>query len=636
VILEMTKLRVMGPRPRLHETLIALQDTGLLHLASREPESSLRAVKLAPDQEDERERLRAALTDVEVSETLLEYPYQDLAGAPTLSQPTDFARWAELGADLRPRLTALRTRLAELEEERALIGKYLPFLTAFEPLLTREASWTNLAVYHLALRREDLEVVDRLRDSLETAFGPAFEILEHALAGDEVALLLVVPRQLAPRVEQTLNQVRVQDIPVPSGFGRSLSEAAPRMLARLQSIPGDIAALEVDLRRIGQEHALELQRARAALRDRMAELDALPLSLVSEHAFVIEGWLPLKDEARLRHRLASDFGDDVVVEVLSRDEWGEEPPVMLGNPRFLQPFEAVMRLLPPPRYGTIDPTPLVAVFLPLFYGLMLGDVAYGLLVLLLGVVLHLRSQKGSLARMLAEIAGVCGLAGIVFGFAFGELLGDLGHRTFGLTPFLVNREEGLISLLALSVGLGLVHVLLGLGLGYVTARRLQEGRKAKARLLTAALLLAGAGALLARMGYLPQALLTPAIVAMLAGLPLLVWYEGFLAPVELLSTVGNVLSYARIMALGTASVMLALVANQLSEAAGSLLLGIIVGLAFHAVNLALGLFSPAIHALRLHYVEFFGKFYVSGGSPYRPFTHWRMVGGPAPEEWRGP
>jgi V/A-type H+-transporting ATPase subunit I len=90
------------------------------------------------------------------------------------------------------------------------------------------------------------------------------------------------------------------------------------------------------------------------------------------------------------------------------------------------------------------------------------------------------------------------------------------------------------------------------------------------------------------------------------------------------------------MALGTASVMLALVANQLSEAAGSLLLGIIVGLAFHAVNLALGLFSPAIHALRLHYVEFFGKFYVSGGSPYRPFTHWRLAGAPAPKEWRGP
>jgi V/A-type H+-transporting ATPase subunit I len=272
----------------------------------------------------------------------------------------------DMAAAVRPRLSRLHDRRAALEEERALIAKYLPFLSTFEPLLTSEAGWTNAAVYHLVLRREDVDIVERLAQSLETAFGPDFEILRHPLPDDEVALLLVVARRLAPGVERVLNEMRVQEIPVPAGFGRSLGEAAPRMLERLESIPGEMAALEAELEKVGHEYGLELQRARAAMRDRIAELDALPLSLVSEHAFVIEGWLPVRAQSRLRHRLASEFGDQVCVEIVAREEWGQEPPVVLGNPRVLQPFETVMKLLPPPRYGSIDPTPLVAVFFPSF------------------------------------------------------------------------------------------------------------------------------------------------------------------------------------------------------------------------------------------------------------------------------
>jgi V/A-type H+-transporting ATPase subunit I len=128
--------------------------------------------------------------------------------------------------------------------------------------------------------------------------------------------------------------------------------------------------------------------------------------------------------------------------------------------------------------------------------------------------------------------------------------------------------------------------------------------------------------LAAATGVLPGAVLPPAVVGLVLGMGVLVYCEGVAAPIEFLSTVGNMLSYARLMALGTASVMLAAVANELAGKTGSLLLGIVVGLLFHLVNLALGLFSPTIHSLRLHYVEFFGKFYDPGGRAYRPFVHW--------------
>ena len=129
-------------------------------------------------------------------------------------------------------------------------------------------------------------------------------------------------------------------------------------------------------------------------------------------------------------------------------------------------------------------------------------------------------------------------------------------------------------------------------------------------------------ALLAAVEVLPHAVLTPVVVGLLLAFPVLIALEGIVAAVELLSTIGHILSYARIMALGTASVMLAIVANRLGGAMGSALVGALFALLFHLVNFALGLFSPTIHGLRLHYVEFFGTFYSPGGTRYQPLGSW--------------
>lgn len=132
-----------------------------------------------------------------------------------------------------------------------------------------------------------------------------------------------------------------------------------------------------------------------------------------------------------------------------------------------------------------------------------------------------------------------------------------------------------------------------------------------------------AAALLAALNVLPSAFFTPVVVALLVLFPILVVIEGVIGPIEFLATISNVLSYARIMALGTASVMLAVVANRFVGAFGGAVVGVLFALLFHLVNFVLGVFSPTIQALRLHYVEFFGKFYSPGGVEYRPFRHWR-------------
>ncbi len=295
--------------------------------------------------------------------------------------------------------------------------------------------------------------------------------------------------------------------------------------------------------------------------------------------------------------------------------------MVLRNRRVVRPFEAVLRLLPPPRYGSIDPVWYVALFFPLFFGLMLGDVGYGVIIAGLAWLLHRRSRPGTLLRQVSEIAGICAASSLFFGVLFGELFGDLGRRLWGFRPLVFDREEEMVAFLAVAVAIGFVHILIGLVLGVLTARR-REPRLALARGLTAGMLVLLAMVLGAAAGVLPEAIVLPGAVLLGLGFPVLVFCEGVAAPVEFLSTVGNVLSYARLMALGTASVMLALVANELAGTVGNLALAVLIGVLFHAVNLVLGLFSPTIHSLRLHYVEFFGKFYDPGGRAYRPFTHW--------------
>jgi V/A-type H+-transporting ATPase subunit I len=276
--------------------------------------------------------------------------------------------------------------------------------------------------------------------------------------------------------------------------------------------------------------------------------------------------------------------------------------------------------VPLPRYGTVDPTPFVAVVFPMLFGLAVGDVGYGAALTGLALVLLRRARPGTRRRSVAEIAAACGVFSVAFGAVFGEFFGDLGER-LGMRALGFDRGEAMVAFLLLVIALGAVHLLLGLGLGVAAALR-REPRKAAGRGVEALALVLVIIAILAAVRVLPGALFTPAIVAVLAAFPLLVVLEGIAAPIELLATLGRVLSYARVMAIGTASILLAAVANRMAGWIGSALVGALFALLFHLVNFAITLLSPTIHVLRLHYVEFFGTFYSPGGTPYRPFAHW--------------
>jgi V/A-type H+-transporting ATPase subunit I len=622
MILAMAKLRIMGPRQLLPDVLKVIQDTGLLHLAPVTPSPHLAPVYSTPNQGRMRRYLRRGLDDIEVLNQLGMPPR--LRGTPQSATTAQIVGWCRLARRSRRQALRLDAKIAAAEEERALIIKYRGLFATFQDLSAPAARSELCRAYHVLLQAGQEEVIARLRDHLTRVIGPEFELRTHRLPSGEIAMLILVPAESAERVERLLAESRVQDIPVPSRYqGHTLADALPRMLERLEAIPGEVAALTAERKRLLREVGPELAEAQAVFHDLSQRLEVTPLSAVTERAFVLEGWIPRVAVPQVDDRLTREVGDLIAVERVEAADWaGEAVPVVLRNPRLFRPFELLIRLLPLPRYGTIDPTPYLAVCFPMFFGLMLGDLGYGLMLAALSLILRHRSSPGTTRRAVSEIAGACAAFTVIFGLAFGEFFGDLGHRWFGLRPLLFDRAEAIVPFLALVVALGVVHILLGLCLGVAGAFK-GHRRQAIGKGLSAVMICLIVVALLAVTEVLPHQLLTPTVTALVIAFPILVVVEGLVAPVELVSTLGNILSYARIMALGTASVMLAIVANQMSGALGSVAVGVVFALLFHLVNFALGLFSPTIHALRLHYVEFFGRFYSPGGVRYQPLGHWR-------------
>ena len=625
MIVRMSRLRILGPRDSLPNVIKTLQDIGLLHLGNPPQSEALTPFKLDSRQERHRRYLRRAIQEVEYCLEEFHLGQDQTHVQHQECTTSDYAHWAHLARGVSREVGRLKSTAAELEEEQALILKYRSFLSGFETVLNSDVKWTTAAVYNVMLHGEGADPVGKVRESLTEALGGRFELRSHKLPSGETALLIFAPASAAAEVERVLAEARVEDIPVPASFGAdSLAPVAPRMLRRLDEIPFELEEVAASLAELTYSYGPELLRARAGIHDRLEELEAHPLSSVTRRAFVVEGWLPVVMRPEFDRRLHDEFGDALMVsEVAQEDSKDQEVPVVLHNARPFRPFESIISLLPLPRYGTIDPTPFVAIFFPLFFGIMLGDVGYGIIFAVISYLMIRKSKPDSAFRRIAFVGLTCASVGILFGILYGELFGDLGHRLFGMPVILINRETALQTMLVGAIVIGFVHILLGLALG-VRASYHHHRKQAVGRGATAVCVALVPVALLSMLGMIPKAAFMPAAIGIGVFVLVMIVAEGFMALIELLSTLGNILSYARLMAIGTASVMLAVVANDMSTLVPFPVLGILVAFAFHAINFVLGLFAPTIHSLRLHYVEFFGKFYSGGGKRYRPFAHWGL------------
>lgn len=349
----------------------------------------------------------------------------------------------------------------------------------------------------------------------------------------------------------------------------------------------------------------------------------------TESTTIIEGWVPDGDFKRICDEIRKYRGFPIELQ----KQADERAPTKLRNIRAARPFEELVRLIGVPKEGGIDPTLFLAITFPLFYGVMLGDAGYGLLIFLTcALALKLRwVKKKSGMGDLTRIIMISSAFAIVFGLLFGEFFGDLGQTLFGMKPLLFERTQNIQFLLIVALGVGIAHISLGIILGFAEELHEKGIWHAVCSKLSWLVIEAGALVLVAQYAglFLRSVTKIPAIIAIVLGIVLLITGEGAMGILELISFVSNVLSYTRLVAVGLASAYLPIVVNQFAGMVWGLKLGfvpigillaLLIGIIGHGTSIALGILASFIHSARLHYVEFFGKFYEGGGETYKPFA----------------
>ncbi len=351
----------------------------------------------------------------------------------------------------------------------------------------------------------------------------------------------------------------------------------------------------------------------------------------TKSAIAIEGWVPETDYQKLSD-LMSNLGAPVVLAPVAGTTGA---PTKLSNPEIARPFENLVKLIGVPAYSGFDPTIFFAITFPLFYGLMLGDMGYGLLIFA-GAFFLRRNSKGVMKDLLTVMM-LASVSGMLFGAVFGEFFGSLGHEKFGLQPIWKDRLEEVQILIPVTIIIGILQVNLGLILGFLDAARHDIRHAILGKLSWIIFQLGIYAAVLSKLSILPAGLTLAGALVAVAGFVMLLAGEGFKGVLEIIGLVSNILSYTRLLAIGLASAGMALAVNKLADqaaAAGPIgfVIAIIVAIVGHGINLALGIIGPFIHSARLHYVEFFGKFFEGTGRLYNPFSIKREITAPTEPE----
>ncbi len=394
--------------------------------------------------------------------------------------------------------------------------------------------------------------------------------------------------------------------------------------------------------------SIETQKAEAPLR-----------FATSPNAFIIDGWVPSRNYDEIEKELQESTGGLVYLTKVEEGIKEEDIPIELENPTPAKPFELLIDTFATPKYREIDPSILIFITFPLFYAIMLGDVGYGIIVAGLAVVVKNKFKTGGL-NALALILLLSAVLSVILGFVYGEFFGfplfnvevkgELEHGLLGIAgPVIagihipVHRFEAVQPLLLITFIIGILHVFAGLVIGFrnITIEHgLKHAIYEKGSWM--AILIGGVAAIAklmpALMSKLPVQSNDPVFVGgiglAIIGVILLVKGEGLISIMELPTLLSNILSYARILAIGLSSAGIALAVNTLSMklfikpegellggGIGLALVGVLILFIGHLINLLLGILGPGLHSLRLQYVEFFTKFYEGGGSKYVPFGY---------------
>ncbi len=646
-ILKMKRLRLMIARSQKDELLRALIRLGCVQFSELEDEvqsleslhraesdvmklksdhaSLLRAVDLLGKYAPEKKPLLSAMPEVEGEELL---------GAEGLDEMLSLAGEI-IAADER-----IRRIGSEESRERAVIESLVPWLGLDLPLDVDGTERSSVLLGSIPVKVP----LDKVREAIE-AVTEESELFEVSADKKASYVMIVCAKEALGEIQEAL---RAFDFTAQSFTGMSApaKTCSARCQSALEKLAKEKAACEASIvEKAAQRDALKLAADR--LEAQLAMAEAADLSLSTDDVALMQGWVPAEKEAALEEIL-SRYDCAWECEDPPEEDY-PEVPVSLKNNKLTNALNMVTEMYSLPAYGTVDPNPLMAPFFILFYGLMMADIGYGLIMIAAALVAlkKLKPRGGSLAFCQLLLYG--GIATAAMGVLTGAFFSDVPYQLVHLfNPkstwpglwHLFSPETDSNLVLYGSLVLGMLH--LNTGMVVSAVQKVKNGDKAGALFEEGSLWIILVGGLLLAADMMivkNSALHYAGLAVLIVGAVMLLFgagrnAKGFGKVTAAFGCIyntatgwfGDVLSYSRIMALMLAGGVVGKVFNTVAvmpaQSSGvnvfTMLAFVIIFVLGHAINFALNILGCYVHDLRLQCLEFFGKFYTDGGKPFRP------------------
>lgn len=516
-------------------------------------------------------------------------------------------------------------RLGEIESERtkneALRATLAPWLTVDAPLGGADGA---LAVF---FGTAGLNVTD---DALKALADSLDGLLTWQQASSDRSLRYLLVMCHGSVKERALSALRDLGFSTVSfrgmtGTAKENDKALAENLAALEKERQEIEQRIADLG--GKREALLEASDRAAIALRREEAKSRLVG--TDKVFLLEGWLPADRCAALEKAL-EPFTCAIETREPTEDEY-PQVPVQLKNNKLTRPLNMVTEMYSLPAYGTLDPNPLMAPFFILFYGIMMADMGYGLLMMIASVIISKKYRPKGTSGELFSLLGLCGISTFIMGALTGGFFGDfltqlvaiVSPGTVFALPKLFDPLDDLTMILIGSMALGMVQIVTGMAISLIEKCKRKKFLDAFFEEITwwtvfigIALLALGKGAAVL---YVGCALVLLGPIVQNKGWGKLTGVFGSVYN-HVTGYFGDILSYTRLMALMLAGSVIAQVFNMLAAMPGNVIAFIIISMLGNAMNFGLNLLGCYVHDLRLQCLEFFNKFYVDGGKPFRPMT----------------
>ena len=516
-------------------------------------------------------------------------------------------------------------RLGEIESERtkneALRATLAPWLTVDAPLGGADGA---LAVFFGTV---GLNVTD---DALKALADSLDGLLTWQQASSDRSLRYLLVMCHGSVKERALSALR--DLGFSTVSFRGMTGTAKE---NDKALAENLAALEKERQEIeqriaglgGKREALLEASDRAAIALRREEAKSRLVG--TDKVFLLEGWLPADRCVEIEKTL-KPFTCAIETREPTEDEY-PQVPVQLKNNKLTRPLNMVTEMYSLPAYGTLDPNPLMAPFFILFYGIMMADMGYGLLMMIASVIISKKYRPKGTSGELFSLLGLCGISTFIMGALTGGFFGDfltqlvaiVSPGTVFALPKLFDPLDDLTMILIGSMALGMVQIVTGMAISLIEKCKRKKFLDAFFEEITwwivfigIALLALGKGAAVLYVGC-ALVLLGPIVQG--KGWGKLTGVFGSLYN-HVTGYFGDILSYTRLMALMLAGSVIAQVFNMLAAMPGNVIAFIIISMLGNAMNFGLNLLGCYVHDLRLQCLEFFNKFYVDGGKPFRPMT----------------